>query len=116
MDLDKIEQKLSHALDALEQAKRQRNPEDTHAAILRAVTDTQPVRHKLAKEEVRPATFKSLTFASEFRISSEMPSEKYSWSLSGDISANGSTAIDADAGPTAGSAAGAGARACAPCA
>ena len=54
MDTGLLETKLRHALNALEEAMRQRNPEDTHAAILRAVVDIQSVRRKLAKEEVRP--------------------------------------------------------------
>ena len=46
-------------------------------------------------DEVRAATCSCGIFASRFSSSSEMPSEKYSWSLSGDMSANGSTAIEA---------------------
>ena len=55
-------------------------------------------------DDVRPATFRPLTRASAFRISSAMPSEKYSWSLDGLKSANGSTAMDglAEAVPVAG--------------
>ncbi len=60
-------------------------------------------------DEVRATTCSSGLFASRFSSSSEMPSLKYSWSLSGDMSANGSTAIDADTGPAARSAPTAGA-------
>src|SRR5687768_11761121 len=42
-----------------------------------------------AKDEVRPATRSPSTCARTFSSSSEMPSEKYSWSFSEDISANG---------------------------
>ena len=54
-----------------------------------------------AKEEVRPATFSSLTFARELRISSEMPSEKYSLPASSLMLTNGSTAMDFSRGPAA---------------
>ena len=47
-----------------------------------------------AKTEVRAATRSSRIFASTFRISSVIPSLKYSWSPSGLRSSNGSTAID----------------------
>jgi len=44
-------------------------------------------------EEVRPATLRSFTCASALRISSAMPSEKYSLSLSALMFTNGSTAM-----------------------
>ncbi len=44
-------------------------------------------------EEVRPATLRSFTCASALRISSAMPSEKYSSSLSALMFTNGSTAM-----------------------
>ncbi len=48
-----------------------------------------------ANDEVRPATFSSLTLASALRISSEMPSEKYSCSgVVEDMLTKGSTAMD----------------------
>ncbi len=46
------------------------------------------------KEEVRPATFIAFNCASEFNISSAMPSPKYAWSLLGLMSRNGSTAME----------------------
>ena len=46
------------------------------------------------KEEVRPATRSPFTRARAFRISSAMPSEKYSWSLAGLRSAKASTAME----------------------
>ena len=49
-------------------------------------------------EEVRPATFSPFTRASAFRISSAMPSEKYSWSFVGLRSAKASTAMDGASG------------------
>ncbi|MFT3912671.1 MAG: hypothetical protein QM704_00890 [Anaeromyxobacteraceae bacterium] len=63
------------------------------------------------KDEVRPATRRPFTRASASRISSAMPSEKYSWSLAGLRSAKASTATDggpsALAGPAAAVVAGA---------
>ena len=44
-------------------------------------------------EEGRPATLRSFTCASALRISSAMPSEKYSLSLSALMFTNGSTAM-----------------------
>ena len=45
-------------------------------------------------EEVRPMTRSPSTCVSAFKISSAIPSEKYSWSLPGLMSAKGSTAIE----------------------
>jgi hypothetical protein len=55
-------------------------------------------------DEVRAATLNSGTRASTLRISSLMPSEKYSLSASPDMFTNGRTAIDfsATAGRTTG--------------
>jgi len=47
-----------------------------------------------ANAEVRAVTLNSVIFASTLRISSVIPSLKYSWSPSGLMSANGRTAID----------------------
>src|SRR5205814_7089426 len=52
-------------------------------------------------EEVRPITRRPSTWASALRISSEMPSEKYSCSLSELRFTNGSTAIDGEDGSEA---------------
>ena len=46
------------------------------------------------KEDVLDATLMPLTLTREFRISSEIPSEKNNWSGSPDMLAKGSTAID----------------------
>src|SRR5664279_6139239 len=46
------------------------------------------------KDEVRPITFNPFIFESASRISSAIPSPKYSWSLVGLISINERTAID----------------------
>src|SRR5258706_7523130 len=46
------------------------------------------------KEDVRPITFRSFIFVIELRISSAMPSPKYSWSLPGLKSIKERTAID----------------------
>ena len=46
-----------------------------------------------ANDEVRAVTCNCGIFASRFSSSSEMPSEKYSWSLPADMSTNGSTAM-----------------------
>src|SRR6478736_2649117 len=45
-------------------------------------------------DDVRAATCNCVIFASRFNSSSEMPSEKYSWSLPWLMSTNGSTAIE----------------------
>src|ERR1017187_6429571 len=47
-----------------------------------------------AKAEVRAMTFRPGIFASRLMISSARPSEKYSWSLSAPMLANGSTAME----------------------
>ena len=47
-----------------------------------------------AKDDVREITFRSPILASRFNSSSVSPSAKYSFSLSGERFANGSTAID----------------------
>ena len=52
------------------------------------------------KDVVREATSRPSMRTSTFRISSAMPSEKYSWSPSADRSANGSTAIEFSAAPS----------------
>ena len=52
----------------------------------------------MAKEEVRPITRNPSTWASALRISSVMPSEKYSCSLSELRLRNGSTAMERRAG------------------
>src|SRR5712692_8495617 len=52
-------------------------------------------------DEVRPATRRPSTWASASRISSATPSEKYSWSFAGLMSANGSTAMDGATAATA---------------
>lgn len=54
MNLYEIEQELRRALAALEEAMRQRHPEDTHRAITRAVVALQSAKRKLAEEEVQP--------------------------------------------------------------
>ncbi len=61
-------------------------------------------------DDVRPATFRPFTRASAFRISSAMPSEKYSWSFDGLKSANANTAMDGVAAVPAAGARGAGFR------
>src|SRR5215469_16810545 len=61
------------------------------------------------KEDVRAETCSSLIRASELRISSVRPSEKYSCSLSPLMFTNGSTAMECDGGLKAAALAGAGA-------
>ena len=46
-----------------------------------------------ANDEVRAVTCSCGIFASRFSSSSEMPSEKYPWSLACDMSTNGNTAM-----------------------
>ncbi len=46
-----------------------------------------------ANDEVRAVTCNCGIFASRFSSSSEIPSEKYSWSFPADMSTNGSTAM-----------------------
>ena len=60
---------------------------------VRAISGT-PISLPLnAKDEVRAVTCNCGIFASRLSSSSEIPSEKYSWSFPADMSTNGSTAM-----------------------
>ena len=66
------------------------------------MSDSQRLAHRLGadvlaldwNEELRPITLSPLTRASALRISSDMPSEKYSWSCAGLRSSKAITAIE----------------------
>ena len=81
---------------------------------LRAISPTDCLPPLKAKAEVRDATLRPSTADSTLSSSSEMPSAKYSFSGSGLMFENGSTAIEARGGSKGGSGA-VEARAASPC-
>src|SRR4029077_4932252 len=74
---------------------RRKLPSSTFSTLsLFATSPTSAFLPLKEKDDVRATTRRPSTFARVSRISSLMPSQKYSWSFAWLISTNGSTAMD----------------------